>query len=194
MTEREAVSIQPQLLCTNSWKDRRAAMGLVGEERWYVARSLARQEARAEFHLLMQGFRVFLPWTTRTVRHARKLRTIKSPVFPAYLFVALDPARDRWRSVNGTFGVASLIMAGEAPQPVPHGVVEDLLDYADENALLRLDRDLREGQAVRVIAGPFANAIGCLQRLDGKGRVQVLLDIMGGKVAAVIARSALEAA
>ncbi len=93
----------------------RAAIGLVGEERWYVARSLSRQEARAEFHLLLQGFRVFLPWMTKTVRHARKLRTIKSPLFPTYMFVALDPARDPWRSVNGTFGVASLIMAGEAP-------------------------------------------------------------------------------
>lgn len=157
-------------------------------------RSLPRQEARAEFQLLLQGFPVFLPRMTKTVRHARKLRTVKGVVFPTYMFVVLDPGRDHWRSVNGTFGVASLIMAGETPQPVPFGVVEQLLDCADDDGLVCLDRDLREGQSVRVASGPFANAFGRLDRLDGNGRVRVLLEIMGGKVPAVMERSALEAA
>jgi transcription elongation factor/antiterminator RfaH len=185
--ESQSVRIEP-------WQSRRQTLGLSGNERWYVARSLSRQEARAEFQLLLQGFRVFLPRMTKTVRHARKLRTVRSAVFPTYMFVALDPNRDRWRGVNGTFGVASLIMAGEAPQPVPIGVVEQLLDYANDDGLLRLDRDLREGQSVRVASGPFANAFGRLERLDANGRVRVLLDIMGGKVQTAIDRSALEAA
>lgn len=162
-------------------------------ERWYVAGSLTQQESRAEFHLLQQGFRIFLPRMTKTVRHARKLRTVKSPLFPGYIFVVLDVHRDRWRSVNGTFGVASLIMAGEKPLPVPFGVVEELLDYTDEFGVVRLDRKLREGQAVRVTSGPFAGAMGCLERLDAKGRVRVLLDIMGGKVPMQLDRSTLQA-
>ena len=185
--ESQSVRIEP-------WKTRRDTLALCGDERWYVARSLARQEARAEFQLLLQGFRTFLPRMTKTVRHARKLRTVNSAVFPTYMFVMLDPGRDRWRSVNGTFGVASLIMGGETPQPVPFGVVEQLLDYTEDDGLLRLDRDLREGQSVRVVSGPFANAFGRLERLDANGRVRVLLDIMGGKVPAAIDRSALEAA
>ena len=177
-----------------AWQNRRQALALSEGERWYVVRSLPRQEARAEFQLHLQGFRVFLPRMTRTVRHARKLRAVNSAVFPSYMFVVLDPARDRWRSVNGTFGVASLIMGNETPQPVPSGVVEQLLDYTDDDGLLSVDRDLREGQAVRVASGPFANAFGRLQRLDANGRVQVLLDIMGGKVPTKMHRSTLEAA
>lgn len=167
---------------------------LNGAQRWYVARSLARQEARAQFHLVQQGFAVFLPLMTKTVKHARKIRTVRGAVFPTYMFVALDLAQDRWRSVNGTFGVAALIMAGEAPEPVPAGVVEHLLAYLDEDGVVRFDRDLREGQSVRVKTGPFASAIGSLERLDANGRVRVLLDIMGGKVPALLDRSALEAA
>ena len=177
-----------------AWQSRRRTLALSEGERWYVVRSLPRQEARAEFQLHLQGFRVFLPRMTRTVRHARKLRAVKGAVFPTYMFVVLDPARDRWRSVNGTFGVASLIMANETPQPVPCGVVEHLLDYTDDDGLLSVDRDLREGQSVRVASGPFANALGRLERLDANGRVRVLLDIMGGKVPAVLDRSTLEAA
>lgn len=163
-------------------------------ERWYVVRSLPRQEARAEFQLLRQGFPVFFPRATKTVRHARKLRMVKSAIFPSYMFVLLDVDRDRWRCVNGTGGVASLIMGGERPQPVPVGVVENLLDLIDEEGMVWFDRNLREGQTVRVVAGPFTSAIGVLERLDANGRVRVLLDIMSGEVPAHLDRSALEVA
>jgi transcriptional antiterminator RfaH len=33
--------------------------------------------------------------------------------------VIIDLTKHRWRSVNGTFGIASLIMAAEQPMPVP---------------------------------------------------------------------------
>ena len=60
------------------------------------------------------------------------------PIFPRYLFVVLDLDRDRWRSVNGTFGVARLVMmAGDRPQPAPHGVVEALVALADGRDVLR---------------------------------------------------------
>lgn len=163
-------------------------------ERWYVARSLPRQETKAEIQLLRQGFSVFLPRAIKTVRHARKLRTAPTPVFPSYMFVVLDLDRDRWRSVNSTGGVSSLIMQGERPLPVPGGVIENLLRFTDERGMVRFDRNLREGQSVRVVAGPFASAIGILERLDANGRVRVLLDIMNGKVSAYLDCSALEAA
>jgi transcription elongation factor/antiterminator RfaH len=176
------------------WNSRDGNLSLKAGERWYVARSLPRQETRAQFQLLRQGFPVFLPLATKTVRHARKLRTVKSPVFPGYMFVVFAIDRDQWRSVNGTRGVASLIMQGETPQPVPGGVVENLLRLTDEDGIVRFDCNLRQGQPVRVVAGPFTSAIGILERLDANGRVRVLLDIMNGKVSAHLTRSALEAA
>jgi len=174
-----------------TWPRRRERLALAERERWYVVCALPRQETRAELHLLRQGYRAFLPIMTKTVRHARKLRTVRSPVFPGYLFVALDLQRDRWRSVNGTIGVSSLIMGESAPMPAPRGVVEKLLDCVDESGAARFDLDLQQGEAIRVLVGPFANALGSLDRLDANGRVKVLLEIMGGKVSALLDRAAL---
>ncbi|MBI1867914.1 MAG: transcription antiterminator NusG [Methylocystis sp.] len=185
---------KPVSLNKEPWTRRRCDLVVTETARWYVVRSLPRDETRAESQLLAQGFRIFLPRVNKTVRHARKMRTVIVPVFPTYMFAVLDLQKDRWRSVNGTFGVASLIMAGERPEPVPHGVVEQLLDYTDEAGIARFERNLREGQAIRVTMGPFARVLGRLERLDANGRVRVLLDIMGGKVPALLDRSALEAA
>ncbi len=153
-------------------------------ERWFVVYSLMHREELARFHLERQGFRTFLPRGMKTRRHARKLENVLVPIFPRYLFLVLDLSRDRWRSVNGTFGVSRLVMEGEQPRPVPRGIVEALIAACDEREILRLDRDgwLQVGDRVQLLAGPFAKQVGSLARLDDQGRVQVLLEIMGGRV------------
>ncbi len=146
-------------------------------ERWFVVHSLPHRESGAKGHLENQGYRTFLPRRLKTRLHARKLETVLAPFFPRYLFVALDLSRDRWRSVNGTFGVSRLIMEGERPQPVPRGVVEALVAASDAR-----DWHLNVGERVQVLAGPFADQFGVLERLDDHGRVRLLLEIMGGCV------------
>ena len=167
---------------------------LPGGSRWFAVHSLPHREAGAQRQLENQGFRTFLPRCLKARRHARKLETVLAPIFPRYLFVVLDLDRDRWRSVNGTFGVARLVMmAGDRPQPAPRGVVEALIALTDGRGVLRFDGGgrLAVGQKVRILAGAFAEQIGLLQRLDGNGRVRLLLDIMGGRIGVTLPSAAL---
>jgi transcription antitermination factor NusG len=169
-------------------------LDLRGSEHWFVAQTLHHREKLAALHLGAQGFRIFLPRFRKTVRHARQLREVVAPVFPGYIFLILDPERDRWRSINGTFGVARLVSAQGRPVPVPCGTVEAMIATTDQSGLVRLGGELTPGQAVRVVAGPFAGGLGVLERLDGKGRVRVLLRIMGGEAPFIMDRVALSAA
>lgn len=156
---------------------------VLGEDaRWFVVHTLPLCEARARGHLENQGFRTFLPKRHKTIRHARKLTTVEAPFFPRYLFVILDLGRDRWRSVNGTFGVASLVMQGDRPHPVPRGVVEALLASSDARGILQPGRELRIGSPIRLMAGAFAEQLAILDSLDDDGRIRVLLDVLGRQV------------
>jgi transcriptional antiterminator RfaH len=136
----------------------------------------------AERQLANQAYRVFLPRFFKTRRHARKFETVSVPLFPSYLFIVLDLTRDRWRAVNGTYGVDRLLMRGGEPEPVPKGLVEQLVGAAQDDGVIRLKSGLEPGQTIRVTSGPFADLIGILQRLDETGRVQILLKFLGGKV------------
>ncbi len=166
---------------------------LAGGPRWFAVHSLPHREAGAQQQLENQGFQTFLPRCLKARCPARKLATVLAPIFPRYLFVGLDLDRDRWRSVNGTFGVARLVMAGDRPQPAPHGVVEALIALADGRDVLRFDEGgrLAVGQKVRILAGAFAEQIGLLQSLDDNGRARLLLDIMGGGIAVTVPSAAL---
>ena len=156
--------------------------------RWYAVHTQPHREIRAQSQLENQGFSTYLPKRLKTVRHARKLRTTTAPFFPRYLFVSLDLRQHQWRSVNGTFGVSSLVMAGERPQPVPPGVVEAMVAATEQNGLLSFEQKLAVGASVRLLAGPFAEQLGTLERLDDSGRVRVLLEIMGGTIPVQVAR------
>ena len=160
-------------------------------ERWFVARVLPHQENRAQFNLHRLGFRSFVPRLRRTVRHARRLQDALKPLFPGYVFIIIDLSKHRWRSVNGTFGVASLIMGAEQPRPVPSGVVEALVASCESRGAVRVDDSLEVGQKVRIVSGPFAETLCRLAQLDDRGRVRVLLEIMGMEVAAELDRSAI---
>ena len=155
---------------------------LKDSERWYVVRTQPHRETQAARQLENQDYRVFVPRILKSRRHARKFETIRAPLFPRYIFVVLDLGRNRWRSVNGTLGVDRLLMRGGEPEAVPRGLVEQLIELVSQDGLVRCGPILKEGQSVRVTAGPFTELLGTLEQLGDNNRVRVLLDIMGGKI------------
>ena len=135
-----------------------------------------------------------MPRFEKTLRHARKFRRVQAPLFPRYLFVSFDPPRDRWPAINSTIGVCRLLAADGSPLAAPVGVVETLLQSTGPDGLLRHHDDLAPGQRVRLVAGPFADRLGVLARLDDAGRVHVLLELMGQQVSVRVARDWVEPA
>ncbi len=159
--------------------------------RWYAVHCQAHREHMAAVHLANQDFTAFLPCREVTRRHARKIETVRRPFFPGYLFVQFDPTRDRWRSIDGTFGVVRILKRNEQPAPVPRGIVEALRENCNEAGLLGVQVDLTPGQSVRVVRGPFLDFVGELDQLNDAGRVRVLLDIMGGRTPVFLPRNYL---
>ena len=155
---------------------------LSAHERWFVVRTRTQRELQASEQLINQGFRVFVPRCWKNRRHARRVETISAPLFPRYIFTVINRTRDRWRSINGTMGVDRLLTCGGEPQPVPRGLVESLILATDAEGNVHSSCNLREGQSIKILAGPFADLVGRLEGLDEKGRVRVLLELLGGNV------------
>lgn len=164
---------------------------------WYCVHTLPRAEAAALRNLRRQGFDAWLPRFRRTRRHARRTDTVAAPLFPGYLFVALDPAAAPWRAINGTFGCRYLICGGDKPAPLPAGFVAGLLAEADAEGLLPA-RDpvakLAPGDAVRITEGPLSDLVGRLQALSDAERVVLLLEVLGRQVRVTVPRTAVDAA
>ncbi len=155
---------------------------------WYAVSTRPHQESRAAQHLGRQGFDVWLPQFRKTRRHARRIETVAAALFPGYLFVGFDPARQPWRSINGTCG-------GESPVAVPDSFIAELWARRSADGFLAApEADLHAGDRVRFRDGPFAECVAKILRLDEGCRVWLLLDLLGQSVTTTVARDDIVAA
>ena len=156
--------------------------------RWFVAHTHPHAEGKASAHLARQGFEIYLPRYLKQRRHARKIETVAAPFFPRYIFVAVDLAAQRWRSIYSTVGVARLVCHGSEPTAVPDGIVEALKSREDADGFLKLaDRPrFRVGEKICVVGGAFASCLGLFEGMADRERIAILLDLLGRKVRVVL--------
>ena len=156
--------------------------------RWYVVQTHVHAETKAVAHLERQGYSTYLPRYLKRRRHARRIETVAAPLFPRYLFVAIDRASQRWRSIQSTIGVTNLVCNGDEPATVPDGVIERLQQREDERGFITLDPRPRfaQGDRIRVVDGVFDACTGLFDGMADRERVAILLDLLGRKVRVVL--------
>jgi transcriptional antiterminator RfaH len=163
---------------------------------WYVVQTHPNSEAKAEAHLRRQGFETYLPRYLKYRRHARRIDEIHMPLFPRYLFVAIDTARQRWRAIHSTLGVSRLVSFGDAPVPLRPCIIEQLKKRENEKGCVRLETrpTFARGDTVRVSTGPLESCVGLFEDITDNERVAVLLDFLGRKARVILNLSSVAAA
>ena len=159
-------------------------MTAVGDGAWYVVQTQVNAEAKAVRNLVRQGFEVYLPRYLKLRSHARKIEKVPVPLFPRYMFVRIDIATQRWRSVQSTFGVSRLVLNGSDPAPLAPQVISSLREREDTGGYVQLDQrpKFALGAKVRVLAGVFAENLGLFDGMADRDRIAILLDLLGRKV------------
>lgn len=163
--------------------------------RWYAVHCQPQSERKACFNLERQGYQVYLPQYLKRRRHARRLDWVRAPLFPRYLFVALDDERTRWRPINSTVGVSAIVGWGDTPMPVPDWVMDEIRSREDKDGLIALGAGLtfRKGDEVHIVRGPMADSIGIFDAVADHERVVVLLSLMGRQVRVRVPMAAISA-
>lgn len=163
------------------------ATSLQNDTAWYVVRTRAREEAKAVHYLRRQDMDVFLPCYRRVVRHSRQSRIVARPLFPSYLFVNVSSV-PRWRSINGTPGVAAILTAGDHPSQLAGSVVQDIRNLRGEDGCISLiaRQQWVEGDVVRLTQPGFREKLGLFVEIQDNERVQGLLNLLGRSVRASV--------
>ncbi len=157
------------------------------QQLWYVVQTQPNAERKAVTHLERQGFATYLPRYLKRRRHARKVEMVSTPLFPRYLFVAIDLSAQRWRSIFSTIGVSRLVCTGDTPLPVAQEVIAALKQREDSVGFIKLEqRIMQRGEKVRVLDGVFSDCFGLYEGMPDRDRVAILLDLLGRKVRVLV--------
>lgn len=163
--------------------------------RWFVVYTQPLKETVAKQHLEEQGYDVYLPMFKKTRRHARRIDEVLQPLFPRYLFVGLDLKLDAWRAVNGTRGVAYLLLNDGHPLGISTSIIEEL-KILENNGVVPVEcvSAFTKGENLRVVDGVFKDQVAVFQRMGDKQRVQLLLNFLGRDTRITVPVYAVEAA
>jgi transcriptional antiterminator NusG len=106
-------------------------------------------------------------------------KTINEKIFPGYMLVKLELTDDAWLAVRTTQGVTGFVGIGNKPTPLPKHEVQAIQKYMKLGAP-QYKADYVEGEAVKIVDGPFNEFLGTVNSIDeGKGKVTVLVSIFG---------------
>jgi len=143
--------------------------------KWQVVYLRPRLEKKTAEVCRHHGVPYYLPVRTRTRTYQRRQVTTEIPLFPGYLFVALDaPAKLALQKSNYVLRFLEPLR--------PYRMLRQL---AQIRRALRIDPELRAvqtltaGTRVRIVAGPFQGLEGTVARLASSMRVFLTVELLG---------------
>jgi len=176
-------------------KVRQAPDVLYAEPRWYACHTRARAEKKVAERLEAAGVEPYLPLLERERQWADRVKRVRFPLFPGYVFARFDLTR--LGAVVRTPGVSQVLRPSGYPTPVSEeelAAVRRLVAGANETGLLPTPVDyLEPGQQVVVVSGPFQGMRGVLVEARGASRVVVCVSAIRQAVSVEMDRRLLRA-
>lgn len=161
------------------------------EKLWYVVNTYSGHESKVKANLEMRTesmgmenniFRIIIPEQTEVeIRDGVKKEKIKK-VFPGYVLIEMIMSDEAWYVVRNTPGVTGFIgSSGKGAKPTPLLPQEiDKILVNDGNKKLDINTDVKPGDSITIIDGPFKGMFGKIENVDLENqKLNVLIDLFG---------------
>ena len=161
------------------------------EKLWYVVNTYSGHESKVkeklEAKIESMGmedyiFRVVIPETTEVeVKDGVKKEKTKK-MFPGYILVEMVMSDEAWYIVRNTPGVTGFIgSSGKGAKPTP--LLPQEIDRILVNmgmSRVNVEDDLKVGDSVSIVDGPFKGMIGKVDNIDTENnRLNIIIDLFG---------------
>ncbi len=157
--------------------------------KWYIVHvysghenkvSEALRQRAQTLNLEKQILQTLIPTQEKIQIKKGQRKTINEKIFPGYMLINMEMTDQSWLAVRTTQGVTGFVgTGGNKPLPLSKGEVEAIQKYISQTET-KFKADYLEGEAVKIIDGPFNEFLGTVNKIDdGKGKVEVLINIFG---------------
>jgi transcription antitermination factor NusG len=151
---------------------------------WYALYVRSRHEKVVEDVLRGKGYSAFSPGYRVRRKYSDRTVDVEVPLFPGYVFCQFDAARRL--PILTTPGVTFVVSTAGAPQAIEAHEIASLQTIVASGRPVQPWPFLKEGQQVRVQAGPLSGALGTLVRVKNDARLIVSVTLLQRSVAVEI--------
>jgi len=143
---------------------------------WYAIRVRPRYERQVAQSIASKGINTFLPLYAERRQWSDRTKELEKPLFDGYVFCQVDLGK-RY-PVLVTPGVIHFVGVGRTPVAVDDAEIDAVKAVVDSGAVVRPWAFLKEGDRVRIDAGPLRNVEGILVRQKDHDQVVVSITLL----------------
>ena len=126
-----------------------------------------------------QIFQVLIPTERVLEVKAGRRKFVQKKVFPGYVVVEMILNNDSWQVVRNTPGVTRFVGAGGKPVPLKENEIDNILKQMGKGEKVP-KLDIKVGEMVRIIIGPFTGYTGKVKEIDfEKTKLKIFISIFG---------------
>ena len=157
---------------------------------WFVIRVASGTDKAVHNLLLAAGIQSWLPIYTQQMAARKSAPKIMKNVLACrgYLFVFVVPGAESWAGLAAVKGVETILGDGKKPLPVDDKNINRFMDMLETESAMQGDKAkaaslFKEGEAVRIVDGPFASYSVLVMQCFEKGRALIDISIFGRSTA-----------
>jgi len=169
---------------------------VVNVPRWYVIYTKPKEEDRVHMNLTAWGVETFSPKIKkkRVNQFTGKPVYLSQPLFPRYIFARFD-ADKLLHKIFYTRGVQSVVSCNQIPLAVEDDIIALIQSQVGADGFVRLDDELKRGDAVRINDGSMQGISGIFHRtMKDNSRVMILLTAINYQANIIVERGLVQRA
>ena len=147
------------------------------EEPWYALQVRSRREDVVAKILANKGYCVFLPTFDARRKQTDRKKTVRSPLFPGYVFCQFRLS-ERTVPVVTTPGVQRIVGTSSGPSPVSKAQLESVRSICNAGLPHGPYYPTDSGPTVRITEGPLAGVEGSLVTVNGHDTLVVTISLI----------------
>ncbi len=158
------------------------------KKRWYIVHTYSGHENKVKVNLEKRIeymnmadkiFRIEVPQKTVTKMKDGKKTDREEKIFPGYVLVEMIMDDDSWYVVRHTAGVTKFVGSAKRPIPAKDSEIKKII-HKTQNQVTKVELDVKAGDKVRIISGPFSEFIGDITEVyPDKSKLRAMVSIFG---------------
>lgn len=174
------------------------------KKEWYVVNTISGHEYKVKEKLEMRVesmglqdsiFRVIVP-EQKEIEYKEGVKKEKvKKMFPGYVLIEMVMSDEVWFIVRNTQGVTGFIgSSGKGAKPIPL-LPQEVDKILGNMGMSRIDitKELKEGNKVKIVSGPFKDMVGKIASIDLKEqKLIVLIDLFGQETSVEVELAQIE--
>ncbi len=183
ISKKEEVLAEKEVEFKEAIKDEKAP-----KKRWYIVHSYSGHENKVKVNLEKRIeymnmadkiFRIEVPQKTITKMKDGKKTDREEKISRGYVLVEMIMDDDSWYVVRHTAGVTKFVGSSKKPIPAKDSEIKRII-HKTQNQVTKVELDVRAGDKVRIISGPFSEFIGDITEVyPDKSKLRAMVSIFG---------------